>query len=274
MPGASSEITVRARDGLRLAGTLVLPPEPADRAIVLVHGGGVTRHEGGFFTRLADGLADAGVASLRFDMRGHGESEGRQEDLTLSAILNDIDVALTQVRAATGAGRVSLMGTSFSGGICGYFAARRPQRLERLVLGNPLLNYRKRFVDDKPYWSDRLINDEAARELTSQGYVAHSPSFKLGRALLNELFWLQPHTVLGEIQTPVLIVHGTRDTFIPVESSRAAVGQLRVPHRLVEIDGAQHGFAVHDDPTYANPQTQEWQAFVIKTISSWVTGQA
>ena len=91
---------------------------------------------------------------------------------------------------------------------------------------------------------------------------------------MNELFWLQPHTVLGEIQTPVLIVHGTRDTFIPVESSRAAVGQLRVPHRLVEIDGAQHGFAVHDDPTYANPQTQEWQAFVIKTISSWVTGQA
>ncbi|MFD6224362.1 hypothetical protein [Nocardia asteroides] len=37
----------------------------------------------GFFTRLAAGLANAGVASLRFDLRGHGGSEGRQEELTL-----------------------------------------------------------------------------------------------------------------------------------------------------------------------------------------------
>jgi uncharacterized protein len=58
--------------------------------VVLVHGGGVTREEGGFFTRLASGLGEAGVASLRFDLRGHGESEGRQEELTLAAILNDI----------------------------------------------------------------------------------------------------------------------------------------------------------------------------------------
>ena len=32
----------------------------------------------------------------------------------------------------------------------------------------------------------------------------------------------------------------------------------------MEIDGAQHGFAVHDDPQYLNPQSQEWQAFVIR----------
>lgn len=70
---------VRTLDGLHLAGTLAAPAEPAARAVVLVHGGGVTREEGGFFSRLATGLADAGVASLRFDLRGHGESEGRQE---------------------------------------------------------------------------------------------------------------------------------------------------------------------------------------------------
>jgi hypothetical protein len=32
-----------------------------------------------------------GVASLRFALRGHGESEGRQEELTLASILNEID---------------------------------------------------------------------------------------------------------------------------------------------------------------------------------------
>jgi hypothetical protein len=42
----------------------------------MVHGGGVTREEDGFFARLAAWLGEASVTSLRFDLRGHGESEG------------------------------------------------------------------------------------------------------------------------------------------------------------------------------------------------------
>src|SRR6201996_5975899 len=130
----STNTTLHTHDGLQLVGTLVTPDQPTDRAIVLVHGGGVTREEAGFFRRMAAGLAEAGVASLRFDLRGHGESEGRQEDLTLSAILNDLDTALTHVQATTGADRCSLLAVSFSGGIAAYFAAKRPGRLDRLVL--------------------------------------------------------------------------------------------------------------------------------------------
>jgi hypothetical protein len=40
------------------------------------------------FIRLADGLGEAGVASLQFDQRGHGDSEGRQEELMLATSLN------------------------------------------------------------------------------------------------------------------------------------------------------------------------------------------
>lgn len=269
----STNTTLRTHDGLRLVGTLATPDQPTDQAIVLVHGGGVTREEAGFFGRLATGLAEVGIASLRFDMRGHGESEGQQEDLTLSAILNDIDTALSHVRTSTGASRCSLLAASFSGGIAAYFAAQRPEQVDRLVLFNPLLNYKKRFIDDKPYWSDDQIDDEAGAELVEQGFVAHSPSFKLGRPLLNEVFWLQPHTVIGQITTPTLIVHGTKDTFVPIESSRAAVEQIAAQHRLVEIEGAQHGLAVPDDPTYADPQTQTWQASVIRTVADWLLGR-
>jgi alpha/beta superfamily hydrolase len=77
-----------------------------------VHGGGVTREEGGFFTRLAVGLAEAGIASLRFNLRGHGESEGRQEDLTIAGILGDVRAAIAFVRSQSGADRVALLGAS------------------------------------------------------------------------------------------------------------------------------------------------------------------
>jgi uncharacterized protein len=182
---------------------------------------------------------------------------------TLAGVLGDIRAAISRVRSETSTQRVALLGASFSGGICAYYAAAHPTELASLVMLNPLLNYKKRFIDDKDYWHDDHISAEAGRTLREQGFIAHSPSFKLGRPLLNEVFYLHPHTALGRIQAPTLIVHGTKDTFIPVDSSRWATKQLTVEHQLIEIDGAQHGFAVHDDPTYAEPQTQRWQARVI-----------
>jgi alpha-beta hydrolase superfamily lysophospholipase len=271
---SQQHVTIRSRDGLHLAGTLVTPDPPASQAVVLVHGGGVTREEGGFFARLAAGLANGGVASLRFDLRGHGESEGRQEDLTIAGILGDISAALGQVASMTDARDLALLGASFGGGICAYYAAQHPEQLQSLVLLNPLLNYKKRFIDDKPYWHDDQIDDDAGQELLANGYVAHSPTFKLGRALLNEVFYLQPHRVLGQIVTPTMLVHGTRDTFIPVSSSQDAAKELGGEVRLVEIDGAQHGIAVHDDPSYAHPQTQRWQAELIETVTGWITSHS
>lgn len=274
MPVQSTAVSVRTLDGLHLAGTLVTPELPTDRAVVLVHGGGVTREEGGFFTRLAAGLGEAGVASLRFDLRGHGESQGRQEELTLAAILNDIRVCLSFVREATSAQAVSLLGASFTGGACAYYAAKRPEEVTRLVLLNPQLDYKQRNIDSRPYWTNDYISDDAAQQLTEQGYIQFTPTLRHGRAIFNEAFWVAPLSVLGEITAPTLIVHGTKDTFVPIESSRAALPLFTADHKLVEIEGSQHGFAVHDDPQYLNPQSQEWQAFVIGTVAEWLTADA
>jgi hypothetical protein len=272
MPSERS-VSLRTLDGLHLAGTLVTPDQPSDRAAVFVHGGGVTREEGGFFARLATGLADAGVASLRFDLRGHGESEGRQEDLTLATILNDIRVASTDVQERTGASRLSLCGASFTGGVCAYYAAKRHE-IDRLVLLNPQLDYKQRTVDSRTYWHGDRIDNEAASQLREHGYIQFTPSLRHGYGLLNEVFWFRPLDVLGEITAATLLVHGTKDTFVPVEGSRAALPLFRAEHRLVEIEGSQHGFAVHDDPQYLNPQSQEWQAYVIRTVADWVTADS
>jgi len=263
---------IRTLDGLQLAATLARPDADAGKAAVLVHGGGVTRDEGGFFTRLAAGLAEAGVASLRFDLRGHGESDGRQEELTLATILNDIRVALGHAREVTGDALLSLIGASFTGGVCAYYAARQLPEIDRLVLLNPQLDYKQRTISSQPYWIDDYLTDDMARQLDEQGFIQFTPTLKHGRPILNEVFWFEPLTVLGDIKAPVLVVHGTRDTFVPVEASRAAMQRFTAVHRLIEIEGAQHGFAVHDDPGYRQPQSQEWQSLVIGAVADWITG--
>jgi alpha-beta hydrolase superfamily lysophospholipase len=272
-PGSPTmQVEFRSLDGLRLRGTLVMPSSVRGPAVVLVHGGGVTREEGGFFARLASELAAAGLPALRFDFRAHGESEGQGKDLTIAGVVNDVRAAVTHVREMTGSGPVALVGASFGGGISAFFAARYPNQVRRVVLFNPLLDYKKRFIDDKPEWIGDQISEQAGWKLAAQGFLAHSPAFKLGRALLNEIFYLNPRLALGELAAPTLFVHGTGDTFVPVESSRAAVGQIaKAEAQLIEIDGAQHGFAVHDDPLYREPQTQEWQASVIRSVTAWLT---
>lgn len=263
--------TVRTPDGLDLASTLTEPDGESRRAVLLVQGATVTREEGGFFTRLAANLAEVGIASLRVDLPGHGESEGRQEDLTLFALLNVIRASIEHLSSAVPGVPASLAAASFSGGVAAYYAAKRPDDVERLVLFNPLLDYRGRFIGEKPEWSaDGYLDDQGAADLKARNYLGHGPGFRLGRALLNEAFWFETRENLSRITAPTLIVHGTEDTFVPVESSRSADRELTCEHRLLQLDGAQHGFAVHDDPGYADPQTQAWQRQVIREVREWL----
>ncbi|MFF5564728.1 alpha/beta hydrolase [Streptomyces sp. NPDC012829] len=125
--------------------------------------GEVTREEGGFFSRLADGPATVGVGSLRFDLRGHGESEGRQEELTIAGVLNDIQAATDHVRQLFDCGPVHLIGTSFGGGISALFAARHPREVKSLTLMNPLLNYKKRFI------GEAVLEERHDRRISWQG---------------------------------------------------------------------------------------------------------
>jgi pimeloyl-ACP methyl ester carboxylesterase len=265
-----SRVEFRSLDGLRLVGDVVVPDGPASLGVLLVHGRGVTRHEAGFFDRISEGLAGAGIASLRFDLRGHGESEGTQADVTLAGLLNDIRAGFEVLREQTGVATTSLVGQSFAGGVCAFYAAKRPEEVDRLVMLCPRIDYKKRTIDGRPYWVDDHLDDEHADALTRDGFLQYSTSFRHGRAFLNEVFWLQPHTALGEITAPVLLVHGDADAQVPIGPSYEAMEQLNDTSQLLVIQGAGHGFSAAGDKAYRQPQTLAWQGEVIDAIADWV----
>src|SRR3954469_5394580 len=92
--GASMEreVVFDGAGGVKLSATLALPPAAAERdkvaAVVLVAGSGPTDRNGnqppllwtGLLKQSADILADAGIASLRYDKRGLRRSGGRPKD--------------------------------------------------------------------------------------------------------------------------------------------------------------------------------------------------
>jgi len=251
--GETRRTTVRTHDGLRLAGTVVTPvPEPK-RTVLLLHGEGATREQDGFYSRLSAELAERGVASLRFDLPGHGQSEGSQEELSLSGLLNTISAGLVHLREHVAAAPATLLATGLTGGVAAGYAARRGSEVDRLVLVNPLIDYKEHFIDAQPTWTGNFLDERAGRDLLARGRVELSPTFAVGRAMLNEVFWLQPRGALGMIAAPTLIVHGAGPTGVPVQSSRAAAEVLTCPHRLVEID-----------------ESQNWQASAIRVATEWI----
>ena len=118
--------------GIVLAGELTFPegdgPHPA---VVMISGSGSQDRDsdlGGFrlFAVLADHLAGAGIASLRFDDRGVGGSTGDNLQATLQDRAGDVEAAvdLLHSRHDIAAGRVGLLGHS-EGGIVAPLVANR-----------------------------------------------------------------------------------------------------------------------------------------------------
>src|SRR5574340_1110286 len=117
-----SSMFFNSMDGMKIGGTFRVPDSDVKLAAVLIHGITADREEGGFYTSLVEKLDNLKVASLRIDIRGHGVSDGKYEDLTLSGVINDIGSAVNHLKQLVKQDEIPLViiGTSFGGGLSVY----------------------------------------------------------------------------------------------------------------------------------------------------------
>jgi pimeloyl-ACP methyl ester carboxylesterase len=89
----TTSVHVAGRGGLRLAADIGGPP--AGPTVVLLHGGGQTRHSWAGTWRL---LVDAGWRALSVDLRGHGDSEWPEDgDYSHAAFAADVLAVATSL---------------------------------------------------------------------------------------------------------------------------------------------------------------------------------
>jgi pimeloyl-ACP methyl ester carboxylesterase len=107
----------RTPDGLTLYGEMVGPPDAP--TVVLLHGGGQTRHSWSAEQRL---LARAGFQALAYDARGHGDSDWSPDgDYSAPTLAEDLLTVL-----ATLSGPIALIGASM-GGMSSFYAVGSAQ---------------------------------------------------------------------------------------------------------------------------------------------------
>lgn len=226
--------------GQLVCGTLNVPDTPGKHpAVALCHGFGVDKCESHFlFPRLARKLEAAGVASLRFDFRGSGESEGRFEDMTPLEEVSDARRALAVLRAdkRLDRRRVGLAGMSLGGMVAALTSAEEPA-LRSVVIWGAVARPVKVITS--------LAPRGAMKAMAKHGRV------DMGGLYVGKAFWevaerLDPPAALARCKAPVLIIHGTADRTVPFVNStdflRAARSRGIRTERL-SIIGSDHGFS-------------------------------
>jgi len=121
--------------GEKLLGVWTEPEgESAGAAVITLGGwGGYRIGPHRIIVKLCRGLAAAGVASLRFDFRGRGDSTGSQKDTTLDSMIDDACRAVEFVLGRASESRLTLWGICSGSNVAVGAATLKPE-VRNLVL--------------------------------------------------------------------------------------------------------------------------------------------
>lgn len=230
---ASAE-SVRAGDAL-LRGTLLTPANVQRPPVALIiAGSGPTDRDGNSpiipgknnsLKMLAEGLADRGIASLRYDKRGIAASTlgvTGEHDLTFATFVDDAVAWGEQLRADGRFSELVIVGHS-EGGLIGILAAQRlaPAKLVSIAgLGRPAGIVLREQLGRQISGEMFTTADSIIRVLERGGRVDSIPQMLMVlfrpsvQPYLASFLRVTPAVELARLRSPVLVIHGSTDAQI------------------------------------------------------------
>ncbi len=286
-PYVAEDVTVRSPDGPMLAGTLTHPKSPnRTPAVVLISGS--SAHDRDYtaargyrlFWWLADTLSRRGVAVLRLDNRGIGQSTGNHDSATTTDRASDVRAALAFLRARPDidSTRLGLIGIS-EGGLIGSMVAATDTLLNGIVLmaapaeaGRAIAAYQHRF---------QIVRDSTipvyGRRAALQKLLRATDSIAEQRPWLREILDYDPIATARRVRsTPVLILQGSTDQSVPPRDARLLATAFRAGGNrdvtLRMLPGLDHIFirdSVGDINQYALFPSMRVPPDVLGLITDW-----
>ncbi len=226
-----------------------------DWILIMAHGFSSNKNTKNF-VKLSEMLDEKDVSTLRFDFWGHGESEGKFENITISEAVDDILSAITFVKGL-GYRKIGLLGSSF-GGISSIIASSKTSELSFLALKSPVSDYWE--IEREKYTKEELDDwkIEGFKEYEDDGKF-----MKLRYSFIADLDNNNAYKAAKNIKIPTLIVHGDLDGDVPYSQSQKLVSILSNA-QLVTINGANHRYT---EGNHAEQMLQVFYSFILAQTS-------
>jgi dipeptidyl aminopeptidase/acylaminoacyl peptidase len=241
------------RAGHRLRGMLHRPGvagEDRPPGVVLLHGFTGDRMESHWlFVKTSRALARMGIASLRFDFFGSGESDGEFREASLETEVADAQDAAAFLRREGGIDgeRLGIIGLSLGGAVAALIA--EPVRARALVLWSAVahLPIMRRFAES------------FARPLPDADGDAEYGGHRVSHRFLDAADRLDPLAGVAAFTGPTLIVHPERDEHLPLThpADYLRASGAAIKERVI-VSCADHTFTSVAWEAEAIGRTVEW----------------
>jgi|SRR5208337_1434135 len=244
-------------DGLQLCGIFDrYQGENIKGNILLVHGIINDKDEDGNFTKLAKKFSNLGYYVFRFDFRAHGDSEGNSEDVTIEGELKDLKNSIKKYNQfLDNQGKYIIIASSFGAVSSILYTSNHEDKIEKLILWNPVLDFEKTFLKAETPWGKSFFNEKGYAELKKKGYITVPKThFRFGKKLIKEFGKIKPYEILSTFKMPVLTIHGTEDTSVPYSVSKK-YGVPNISSKFISHK-SDHSFVGIEDTVIE--ETVEW----------------
>jgi pimeloyl-ACP methyl ester carboxylesterase len=259
-PAVTEEPLALDNGGAHLRGVTWRPAAQARPLplVILVAGSGPTDRDGNSavglhtdtYRLLAAALADHGVASLRYDKRGVGESTAPARPVTFEDFVSDAAALVTQARASRRYSAVYLLGHSEGALIALSVGARLPD-VDGIISvagpGRPLAAILREQLARQLPANELAELDHAVAELRAGRAVAPLQSSTLRllfrptlESFLRQALFADPLALARAQKTPLTIVQGDMDAQVSVEADARALAQARPDAKLVVLHEVAH----------------------------------
>ena len=233
----SQNISIDGSHG-RLAAILQTPDGLSKYPLVIICHGFTANKEHLLLTSLADELEARGIASIRFDFNGHGESEGDFQDMTVLNEIEDAKKIYDYASALPNVTSISIAGHSQGGVVASMVAGELgAKKIKSVVLMAPAAVLR----DDSIRGNLMGVTYDAANPPEYVEIKTPHGNYKVGRNYIVTAQVLPIYETAEKFTGNALMIHGTGDVVVPYTYSLSYKKVLK--HGEVELlDGADHSF--------------------------------
>jgi alpha-beta hydrolase superfamily lysophospholipase len=245
----TKELYIINQRGFKLAANLDMPDDGVVKAYAVYAHCFTCSKELKAIANIDTSLADAGIATLRFDMTGIGESEGDFTETNFTSQLEDFSAVVEYLTQNYKAPSLYI-GHSLGGTVALYSAMKHPEVKAVVTIASPCepSNLARTLANTKQRAIDNGIGE------TEIGGV----KFQFKPQFFEDIEGYNLEADFHKMNKPFLILHSPVDTYTDFENAEILFSRAKHPKGIISLDDIDHLMLKKEDAFYVGRLIAVW----------------